>query len=288
LTETSLWQLPPLKRGRPASDDLQQRRARAEQMMPPDAALVEQRIAGLRCFTATVARPSATILYCHGGGYRMGNPASWGAFARRLSEAAQATVVLPDYRLAPEHPFPAALQDTVAVYRALVQKGAVFVAGDSAGGGLAAGLSIVAHAAGAAPAGMIMISPMLDLTARNATYSTHAARDVMFSKTNVLECADLYLQGHPPDDPLVSPLVADPGSFPPAIIFIGGNEVMLGEAIAFTAGLGLSGVDVTLHISAGMAHIWPVLQPQTPQAADAVAMMAAFVQAIAARITLGA
>jgi monoterpene epsilon-lactone hydrolase len=280
LTEDSFWQLPPIKSGRPASDDLKQRRARAEQMMPPDATLVEQSIAGVRCFTASPAKPVATILYFHGGGYRMGNPASWGPFARRLSEAAQANVVLADYRLAPENPFPAGLQDAVAVYRALAQKGALFVAGDSAGGGLAAGLSIVARAAGAAPAGLIMISPMLDLTARNATYGTNAAKDMMFSKANVLECADLYLQGHPAEDPLVTPLAADPTAFPPAIILIGGNEVMLGEAIAFTERLALAGVEVTLHVGAGMAHIWPVLQPRTTQAADAVAMIGTFVRGI--------
>jgi monoterpene epsilon-lactone hydrolase len=275
--ENSLWQLPPIKSGQPASEDLLQRRARAEQFMPPDAALVEQTIGGVRCFTTTPAKPAATILYFHGGGYRMGNPASWGAFARRISEATQATLVLPDYRLAPEHPFPAGLQDAVAVYRAMAEKNPVFVAGDSAGGGLAAALSIVAHAAGAAPAGMIIISPMLDLTARNESYSTNAAKDVMFSKTNVLECADLYLQGHSAEDPLVSPLAADPASFPPALILIGGFEVMLGEAIAFTERLALGGVNVTLHVGAGMGHIWPVLQPQIPQTTDAVAMIGTFV-----------
>lgn len=288
LTENRLWQLPPIRAGRPASQDLQQRRARAEQMMPPDAALVEQSIGGIRCFTTTPTHPALTILYFHGGGYRMGNPASWGPFARRISDAATATVVLPDYRLAPEHPFPAGLQDAVAVYRALAPKGAILVAGDSAGGGLAAGLSIVAGAAGAAPAGLIMISPMLDLTARNQTYSTNAARDVMFSRANVLDCADLYLQGHPAEDPLVTPLAADPAAFPPSIVLVGGNEVMLGEAIAFTEGLALAGVAVTLHVGAGMAHIWPVLQPHTPQGAAAVAVIGTFVRGITGNLGLSA
>ena len=280
LTEDSAWQLPPIKSGRPASDDLKQRRARAEQMMPPDTSLAEQTIAGVRCFTASSDRPVATILYFHGGGYRMGNPASWGPFARRIAEAAQANVVLADYRLAPENPFPAGLQDAVAVYRALAEKNTVFVAGDSAGGGLTAALSLVAHAAGAAPAGMITISPMLDLTARNETYGTNATKDVMISKANVLDCADLYLQGHSAEDPLVTPLAADPAAFPPTLVLTGGNEVMLGEAIAFTEGLALGGVNVTLHVGAGMAHIWPVLQPQTTQAAEAVAMIGAFVRGI--------
>ena len=275
------WALPPLRAGHAADATLLQRRAAVEAMPQGEGIQPDDRvIGGVRCLVVgpDTADHSAggTLLYFHGGGYRMGSPVAWMPYATRLAEAAEAEVILPFYRLAPEHPFPAALHDAVAVYRELADSGPLAVAGDSAGAGLAAALAIVASRAGAAAAGAVLVSPMLDFAARHETYDSRAARDRLFSRQAVQDCAALYLQGHPQDDPLVSPLHADPRDIPPALILIGGEEVLLGEALAFAGKLALADRRVTLHAAPGMGHVWPMMAPDTPEAADAIAAIAAF------------
>ncbi|SFR90210.1 alpha/beta hydrolase fold domain-containing protein [Sphingomonas jatrophae] len=271
--------LPPEREGVPASDDLLARRARAAGTMPVDPP-EERVIGGRRCF---VIGDGPTLLWLHGGGYRMGSPVAYIALARRIAAAAGVQVVLPFYRLAPEHPFPAGLNDAVAVYRTLVADGPVIVAGDSAGGGLAAAVAQVAQAAGMPAAGAILLSPMLDLAARDATYDSHAARDPYISRAVVLDCAGLYLAGQSTDDPHASPIHADPAVLPPMLLLAGGHETLLGEALAFTAKLALADRAVTLHVAAGMGHVWPLLAPDSPATEDAVAAMAGFVRAQVAR-----
>ena len=154
------------------------------------------------------------------------------------------------------------------------------VAGDSAGGGLAAALCIMAARAGERPAGVVLVSPMLDLTARGESLDRNAARDPMFSKAAVLDSAQLYLQGHDPRDPLVSALEADPADFPPTLVLTGGAEVLLDEVVAFATRLALGDRRVTLHVAPGMGHVWPLLAPETGEARDAVAAIAGFVKAL--------
>jgi len=157
MSDMTAWRLPPLRQGRPASADLEQRRTRAASAPPGEAPAGEQTIGGVRCLLVGQESAAATILYFHGGGYRMGSPRAWLAYARRVATAADARLILPFYRLAPEHPFPAALHDAASVYQALTGEGPVVVAGDSAGGGLAAALCIAAHEAGRTPAGVILV-----------------------------------------------------------------------------------------------------------------------------------
>jgi epsilon-lactone hydrolase len=273
------WTLPPLRAGHPPSEDLVVRRARAAGG-PAGETAIEEQIGGVRCLTVSADDPERTILYLHGGGYRMGRPEPWVAYARRLAVAARARIVLPDYRLAPEHPFPAGLHDVVSVYRALGGSGDVWVAGDSAGAGLAAALALAAHEASASPPGLILVSPMLDLTAADETYDSRAARDPFISRASVLECADLYLQGYAAEHAAVSPLFADPAAFPATLILVGGEETLLGETLAMAGRLALADRRVTLHVAPGMGHVWPMLAPDTPDAGDAIAAMAAFVAAV--------
>lgn len=279
MSDMTAWRLPPPRRGHTATAELEQRRARAAAAPAGEAPAVERTIGGVRCLLVGEATSRATILYFHGGGYRMGSPLAWLAYARRLASAAQARVVLPFYRLAPEHPFPAALHDAASVYQALAAEGPVVVAGDSAGGGLAASLCIAAHDAGAEPAGLILVSPMLDLEARDGTYETHAASDALFSRTAVLDCAALYLQGASPTDPLVSPLHAEPASLPATLVLVGGAEVLLGEATVFARRLAMADRSVILHVAAGMGHVWPMMAPDAAQSGEAIAAMATFVDA---------
>nr|WP_243855821.1 alpha/beta hydrolase [Sphingobium vermicomposti] len=220
------------------------------------------------------------MIYLHGGGYRLGSPLAYVDYAQRIADAAGRRIILPFYPLAPEHPFPAALHAVVAVYRGLDDRQSVMVAGDSAGGGLAAALCIVAGRAGEPLAGAVLVSPMLDLTARGKSLDRNAARDLMFSKAAVLDSAQLYLQGHDPCDPLVSALEADPADFPPTLVLTGSAELLLDEAVAFAGRLALADRRVTLHVAPGMGHVWPLLAPETDEAWEAISAIAGFVKAL--------
>jgi acetyl esterase/lipase len=275
------WSLPPLRQGHAADPSLEARRERAAGIAPAGAAPAEALIGGVRCLLIDPAgHADGTILYLHGGGYRLGSPVAYIAYARRLASVTARRIVLPFYRLAPEHPFPAALHDAVAVYRALENSEGLVIAGDSAGGGLAAAVAIVAARAGARPEGAILISPMLDLTAMGDSYDRNAARDQLFSRQAVRDSAELYLQGHPAGDPLVSARNADMAAFPPMLLLVGGAEVLLDEAMDFARSLAVADRRFSLHVASGMGHVWPLMAPQSHEATEAFAAMGAFVKAL--------
>ena len=282
MTGAGAWNLPPLREGYAADDALIERRARAAG--PADAAerAGAAVIGSVRCLVIEPRGCDARgeMIYLHGGGYRLGSPLAYVDYAQRVADEAGRRIILPFYPLAPEHPFPAALHAVVAVYRGLENRQSVVVAGDSAGGGLAAALCVMAARAGERPAAAVLVSPMLDLTARGESLDRNAARDPMFSKAAVLDSAQLYLQGHDPRDPLVSALEADPADFPPTLVLTGGAEVLLDEAVAFATRLALGDRRVTLHVAPGMGHVWPLLAPETGEARDAVAAIAGFVKAL--------
>jgi|JI10StandDraft_1071094.scaffolds.fasta_scaffold24214_2 monoterpene epsilon-lactone hydrolase len=276
------WGLPRERTGIAASENLVQRRA-AVAAAPVDPSIAFERtdIAGVRCLVFRAPRADAgTMLYFHGGGYRMGAPEPWAAYADSLRAATGCTIVVPDYRLAPEHPFPAALHDAAGIYAKLSAYAPVIIAGDSAGAGLAAGLALAVHRAKApAPQALVLISPMLDLRAEDETYDSRAETDRFFSRTNMLDCAQMYLQGHAADDPLASPLHADAAAFPRTLVLIGGKEVLLGEAIRFADKLARGGKTVTLHVAENSGHVWPMLEARTDAARDALQAMDAFLKA---------
>jgi len=282
VTGAGAWDLPPLRDGHPADESLLERRARAAGSLGEGDAPKEAVIGGVRCLLIEPATGAAQgdILYLHGGGYRLGSPVAYVVYAQGIADQAGRRIILPFYPLAPENPFPAALHSIVAVYRALEDRQSAVIAGDSAGGGLTAALCILAARAGERPAGAILVSPMLDLTAQSESLDRNAARDPLFSKASVLDSAQLYLQGHAPDDPLVSALQADPADFPPTLILTGSAEVLLDEALAFATKLALGDRRVTLHVAPAMGHVWPLMAPGSPDAVDAVAAIAAFVQAL--------
>ncbi|WP_157220214.1 alpha/beta hydrolase [Flavisphingomonas formosensis] len=275
------WKLPAERLGSDAPDALKARRAavasRPAEPLTTGTSLSETMLGGIRCLVVTPDRPTLRILYFHGGGYRLGAPEGWTGFASRLAVACGAEMIVADYRLAPEHPFPAALHDAAAVRGALDGTFPLVIAGDSAGGGLAAALCVAAHAAGQEQAaGLVLLSPMLDLLATDPTYAQRAESDRFFSRETMLECAALYLQGHPPEDPLASPGRADPAAFPPTLLLAGGAEVMLGESLALTDRLARAGRSVSLHVAADMQHVWPMLFSDLPETPAAVAIIAAF------------
>ncbi|MBI3798401.1 MAG: alpha/beta hydrolase [Deltaproteobacteria bacterium] len=178
------------------------------------------------------------ILYLHGGGYVMGSPNTHRSLAGEISRAAQAAVLLVDYRLAPEHPFPAAVEDGVASYRWLLGQGfaprSLAVAGDSAGGGLVVATLVSARDQGLPmPAAAVPISPWSDMTCSNDSYQTRAEADPLVGSGGIGDMARLYLHGTDPKDPLASPNFASLRSLPPLLIHVGRDEVLLDVWHAF-------------------------------------------------------
>ena len=277
------WALPPLRVGHEAGADLIERRASAAafektQISAPGVEIAEAALGGVPCVVCGPPAPRATILYLHGGGFRMGRARGWTGFASRLAAAAEARIVIADYRLAPEHPFPAALDDAASVYGALTEAEAIFVAGDSAGGGLAASLAVASRDNAPKPRGLILLSPWLDLTLRASTWKSRAATDRLFARATASAAAEGYLQGHPGDDPLASPVFADLSAMPPVLLLAGGAESLLGDGIAFAERLALAGGTIEAHFVAGMQHVWPTLFPDLPESQAALVAMAAFVR----------
>lgn len=276
---TNNWTLPPLRAGRPADPDLQERRVRAAGVRTGDEPVIERTVGDVRCLIVNDEGSGLTLLYFHGGGYRLGSPVTYIPLAQKIAALCDARIVMPFYRLAPENPFPAALHDAAALYDALVESGPVIVGGDSAGGGLAAALCIVARRAGAMPAAAVLLSPMLDFLATDSSYDANAATDAFFSRQAVEDCAALYLQGADGRDPLISPLYADADAFPPLLILAGGHEVLLGEAVRLANRVALANRRVTLHVAPDMGHVWPILAPLEPASTEAVAAIAEFIRA---------
>jgi acetyl esterase/lipase len=238
-------------------------------------------VGGVACVECATEGPIVTYVHFHGGGYRLGAPAGWVGLASRLAAALDGRVVVPDYRLAPEHPFPAALHDAAAVFLALAADTGtpIVVSGDSAGGGLAAALSLALRDGDApTPATLVLVSPWVDLTGGAMSYIANAERDQLFSAQSAADAAELYLQGHDARDPLASPRFADLAGLPPTIVLVGTEEVLLDDACGFAHALGAAGVRTELHVVAGMQHVWPVLFPERDESRLAIDDITRFVQ----------
>ncbi|GCE02646.1 alpha/beta hydrolase fold domain-containing protein [Embleya hyalina] len=280
------WQLPPVREGRPAPEELEARRrgTAAYREEPEEGVAVARRlVGGVPCTFLEVPVPALTLLYFHGGGYRMGDAEGWLGIASRIALAARARVILVEYRLAPEAPFPAALHDAASVYDALVtvdEEGLdtpPFVGGDSAGGGLAAALALAARGARVPmPAGLVLLSAWLDLTVTKPTYDSNAATDLFISKRSLREAAEIYLQLHDPSDPLASPLFADLSGLPPVLLLASCHEALLGDTTAFASRAAAAGVPVQAHLIPDVPHAWPAIDPKIPESTTAIAAIAHF------------
>jgi monoterpene epsilon-lactone hydrolase len=285
------WNLPPERAGQPAPDALVARRDGAAAMMAdkppaPGTTARDETIAGVACVVCSPPEPTSTVLYLHGGGYRLGAARSWISFATGMAAAATTQVVIADYRLAPEYPFPAALHDAAAVFESLLANhiGPLLVAGDSAGGGLAVALAVAAQQSGMPlPDGLIVLSPWADMTLSSDTFTTRAGSDQFFPKESAAEAAESYLQGIDPHDSLASPLLADVAGFPPTLVFAGGSETLLGDGVTLCTRLVDAGVSVEGHFPAGMQHVWPTLFPDLPESQDAMAAITRFIGRATAR-----
>lgn len=226
-------------------------------------------------------RSVATILYFHGGGYIFGNPGTHREHIARLIARTGTAAIAPTYRLAPEHQFPAAVDDAIDSYRALLARPSspreVIVAGDSAGAGLAVAMVHRARAEGLPlPAGMILFSPYIDIDHTGYTIRTNASTDFLpvreLSSPN-----DWYAPQNQHANPEASPIRADLTGFPPMLVLVGGAEMLLADSLRLAENANRDGVDCQLVIEPEMPHVWPALIPWEPASKRALAKCAEWI-----------
>jgi acetyl esterase/lipase len=206
------------------------------------------------------ARKGAAIIHVHGGWFNWGTARAFRNFAGHIASSAGAVAFIPDYRLAPEHPFPAALRDLEACYRGLLDQGITKIAltGDSAGGNLALVLLSIASAQAfrdaVAPVGAVVFSPITDLALTSESFDTRAEADPYFTKSQAAGLVRLYLGEADPKNPLVSPLYANLSGLPPIRVHVGDDEVLLDDSLRYVERAVVAGVDAKLDVWMGMPH----------------------------------
>ncbi len=230
------------------------------------------------------ADPARVILYLHGGGYVLGSIPSYREFAGRISRASQARVLLVGYRLAPEHRFPAAVDDSLAACRWLSKKlgnlRRVVIAGDSAGGGLVLAVMVALRDAGEElPSAAVCISPSTDLAKTGESIRTRAHLDPIVQLPSTIAHAQRYLgEGGDSTHPLASPLYARLEGLPPTLIMVGTHEILHDDSTRFAEKALREGVNVTLEIAQDMVHIWPFFAAVLPEGREAVERIGRYVQ----------
>ncbi len=222
------------------------------------------------------------ILYCHGGGYVVGSPRAYRGLATRLAVSANCDVAVIDYRLAPEHAYPAAPDDALAAYRALLKRGidatSIVIAGDSAGGNLALVTLLRARDRGLPPpSAAVLLSPWTDLTGSGASIRTNAKRDPMLPAHRLAEAARLYAPDSALEHPDVSPLFADLWGLPPLSIHVGTTEILLDDSRRLAERTRLRGVGVELKLWHCMPHVFPMFADILPEARRALTEIGRFV-----------
>ena len=264
-----------------------ERRARFEERfaglpVPGNVVVEEVRIhdgLGGRMVRAPGADARQVLLWLHGGAFFLGSSLSYRAFAARVSAASGMAVFVLDYRLVPEHPFPAAREDTAAALDWLDTRGlsTVAIGGDSAGGNLAAGAVQARIAAGArVPDALWLLSPWLDLTHSGASIPERAARDPFIAVAGMTATARAYLGDVNPADARASPLFGAVDGFPPTLIQVGSEEVLFDDALRFADKLRAAGRTPLFQEWAGMIHVWPMFAHALDEGAWAIAQGGAF------------
>jgi monoterpene epsilon-lactone hydrolase len=223
-----------------------------------------------------------TILYFHGGSFSLGSPETAMVLTANLVRRTGLRAISLDYRLAPEHPFPAAIEDGVAAFRGLLEQGvdpgAIAFAGDSAGGGLTVTVTLAARDAGLPmPAALVALSPVLDHTRSGGTMRTKEGVDPFFTRESMGRTGALYLAGQDPEQPLLAPaLHADLTGFPPILLQVGTNEVLLDDSVRMADRARSQEVDVILDVVADAPHVFPAYVGMLDEADHALDRAALF------------
>jgi phosphinothricin tripeptide acetyl hydrolase len=232
--------------------------------------------------SAPGADPGRNVLYLHGGGYTIGSIKTHRCLAGWVSRAAKARVLIIDYRLAPEHPFPAAVDDSLAAYRFMLDSGVnparTVVAGDSAGGGLAvAALLAIRDAKLPLPAAAVCLSPWVDMEGTGESMKTKADVDPMVGP-NLADMAKAYLGGKDLRTPLASPLYADLKGLPPMLIQVGTAEVLLDDSSRLAQRAREAGVEVVYEPWENMIHVWQIFVPMLDESKQAVERIGEYIR----------
>jgi acetyl esterase/lipase len=233
--------------------------------------------------TTRRSRPDRHVLYLHGGAYVYGRPGHYRDFIWRIADAAAATIHVLDYRLGPEHPFPAAVDDSVKAYRSLLAAGAdprhLAIMGDSAGGGLSfATLLRLRDERGPLPAAAVAMSPWTDLTLTSESCARFAASDPMLSVGPAKVFARWYLADVDPKHPYASPLYGDPTGLPPSLIQVGGDEILRDDAVLWGERMRAGGVAAEVEVWPRMPHAWQLFARMLPEGQQAVDRIGAFLR----------
>jgi acetyl esterase/lipase len=285
---TKLWE--PMAGLLLSEADLQEARAACEEILaqtpPPPGTRVRPVTAG--GVSSLLVSPSgdapATVMFLHGGGYVLGSAFGYQPHAGAIATAAQASVLLPDYRLAPEHPFPAAVDDSLSAYRWLLDRGTaseqVTVVGDSSGGGLVLSLLLtLAKQNGPQPGAVVLMCPWLDLALRLERETSDVIAPLA-GEEEARNCAAMYLAGHSLDDPVVDPLSAELTGLPPILIQAATGDARLADAKALAARARRYGVDADLQLFPVDAHAFHLFWSFLPEAADAIEAAGAFIREV--------
>ncbi|GAA3146741.1 acetyl esterase/lipase [Kribbella aluminosa] len=252
----------------------------ANRPLGDDVTLAERTIGGVPALDVRVegADAAGVILYLHGGGYVIGSARTGANLAAPLSRRSGVPAVSLEYRLAPEHPFPAGIHDALAAYRELADQ-QVVIAGDSAGGGLALATLIAARAEGLPmPAGVVLFSPWTDVALTGPSIDARSDYDPLFSRAAMEESAELYLGGADPRNELASPVLADLKGLPPLLVQVGTAEVLLDDSLRLVARAAEQEVDVSLDVIAGAPHVFQYFAGLLPEADEALDHAATFIK----------
>lgn len=231
------------------------------------------------------AAQDKVLLYLHGGAYVVGSCLTHRQMVSHIARAAGINALLPEYRLAPEHPFPAAIEDAVGVYRALVadgfRPGNIFIAGDSAGGGLTVATLLSLREAGEPmPAAAVLLSPFLDVTGSGESATSRATRDPWFNARDLPVVVRHYCGSvTDPKNPLVSAVFADAAGLPPIYIQVGDDEILLNDSTRFAENIRRAGGDVQLEIWPEMWHVFQLFIGKMPESRKAIKKIGAWLRA---------
>lgn len=224
---------------------------------------------------------SSDLLYLHGGAYVFGSSDTHRAMLAKLSALTGLRACLPDYRLAPDHAFPAQIEDALACYRALRDEHEVILGGDSAGGALALALLHEILKQGIAPPkGVFALSPLADMTFSGASVTENAARDVVLSPGRIGEMREMFLAGQDPGDPRASPLRGDYAGAPPVWMAVGDTEILRDDAVRMQGVLEAQGVTSVLHVERDHPHVWPLFHNVLPEAKATLRDLAGWISSL--------
>lgn len=256
-------------------------------VLPKEARFSRQTVAGVECEWMEMPRVARdrVFLLLHGGGYNAGSPRTHRRLAAHLSRATHRRVLTPDYRLAPEHPFPAAVKDVLTVYGGLLSEGYreddIVVGGDSAGGGLALSMLLALRDGGARmPRAAVLMAPWTDLTASSPSHRTNRKYDPLVTQEGLREAGLWYAGERDPADPMLSPLFADLSGLPPMLIQVTADEVLLDDSRLLAERAQAHGVEATYRAYDGLWHVFHASGIEIPESRQAIDEIGDYLRAL--------